>query len=379
MGRNYLAALLFLLVSTTAWAGGIGPTGGSRGGGVATLPPPFAIVQNGACAAQAVNCQVSLASAVTLGNTLVACIADGQNLADTSFVVSDASGGVWMPMTDPVGDNVQNHTANHMHMWWSRNHPAGVTTVTAAHTLSNLFVAMNVAEVGGLGAYPTVDNLTGVIYANQTSIMTGTVVPLAGGQLNGQEFLYGCGTWESFTPTVSVGNLQDSGTGDGTPTSMANAQTAAAGGLGIIGAWQAISDPSKNYGFSWTNPGVQADGAVAAIKIAPSFNNDVSYQTVTISTPTTLTPPLMGDMHIVVTLGSSTTISLAAPRWQGQYAEIDICNAAGAFIPTLNGAAGVTIRGTLPTFTGAANKCDAVGLSYFGANTWLVTGSNTNL
>jgi len=378
MGRSSLAALFVILLVTSARAGGIGPTGGRTGSGVATLPPPFSVPQNSACAALANTCSATLSGSVAAGNTLVACIADGQNLADSSFVVSDTTAGNWMPMTDPFGDNVQNHSLNHMHMWWARSHASGATTVTATHTNGGN-LAMNVAEVAGLGAYPTVDDLTAVVYANQTSIITGNVLPASGGQLNGQEFLYGCGTWETFTPTVSIANLQDPGTGDGTPNSMSNAQAATAGGLGIIGAWQAISDPTKSYGFSWTNPGVQADGAVAAIKIAPSFNNDVSYQTATAGGPITLTPPVAGDMHTVVTMTATATISLAAPQWPGQYAEIDICSGAGGFTPTLVGVGGVTIRGTLPTFTTTANKCDAVGLSYFGANTWLVTGSNTGL
>jgi len=380
MGRASLAALFFLLLATSAWAGGIGPTGGRTGSGVATLPPPFAIFQNSACAAQALNCQVTLASPVTVGNTLVACLADGQVVPDGTFTVSDSGGGNWQVMADPSGDTAPAHSNNHMHMWWARNHPAGVTTVTAAHTNASSFIAMHVAEVAGLGAYPTVDDLTGVIYATTPTMITGTLSPLTGGPQNGQEFLYGCSTFETFVPTVSIANLQDYGTGDSTPNSMSNAQTAAAGGLGIVGAWQAISDPSRNYGFSWTNPGAQADGSVAAIKIAPSFNNDVTYQTATAGGPITLTPPANGDMHTVVTMTATATISLAAPAWPGQYAEVDLCeNGTGGFTPTLAAAAGVTMRGSLPAFVTTPNACNAVGLSYFGANTWLVTGFNTGL
>jgi hypothetical protein len=153
-------------------------------------------------------------------------------------------------------------------MWMSRNHPAGVSTVTFSQPASASFMAVHLIEVSGLRACG-VDVVSGNPYAANTTMATGLLTPaLATG--TAPEFVYGVGSFEVFTPTVAVANPIDYGSGDGTPTALSNAQgTGAAGGIGIVGASQIVIDGSKTYGFSWPNPGQNQAGAIAAFAPCP--------------------------------------------------------------------------------------------------------------
>jgi hypothetical protein len=192
------------------------------------------------------------------------------------------------------------------------------------------------------------------------------------------EFAFGCNNFETFTPTVTVGAVTDYGTGLGMPVGLSNAQVATGGGLGITGAWQVVNSPTQTYGFSWANPaggGGSGDGAIAVFKLAPDLSDNIAVIPYSVAGATTITPTLTGNVHAIATFSATATLSLAAPQWPGQFMELDVCqNSAGAFTPTITGASGVTIRGTMPTFTTTANKCDVLGFSYSAANTWLLTG-----
>ena len=103
--------------------------------------------------------------------------------------------------------------------------------------------------------------------------------------------------------------------------------------------------------------------------------NDVAPVPVAISTATTLVLPAYGHSLQVLTFSASAPATIPQGNWAGQGLILDVCqNGTGGFTPTLSPISGLTLVGTMPTFTQTANKCGDVFIEYFSKTTAYIQG-----
>lgn len=107
--------------------------------------------------------------------------------------------------------------------------------------------------------------------------------------------------------------------------------------------------------------------------------DDVSVIATTVSGTTALTLPLTGHVLENITMAASATIDIPAPSWIGQFMVTNVCqNGTGGYTPIIAGGGGVTLKGTYPTPTTTANKCDICGWAATGSSTWQLSGCSQN-
>ena len=127
-----------------------------------------------------------------------------------------------------------------------------------------------------------------------------------------------------------------------------------------------------------------AGGGAVATRIAgvwqcgnptPAAVNDVAPVPVAIGTATTLVLPAYGHSLQVLTFSASAPATIPQGNWAGQGLILDVCqNGTGGFTPTLPPISGLTLVGTMPTFTQTANKCGDVFIEYFSKTAAYIQG-----
>lgn len=110
------------------------------------------------------------------------------------------------------------------------------------------------------------------------------------------------------------------------------------------------------------------------------ISNDVTPATIVISGATTLTLPAAGHSDQLLTFSATATVTIPQGQWAGQHLNIWVCqNGTGGFTATLTPIAGLTIVGTIPSFTTTANKCGDIGFAFISTTTAHVSGSDSQL
>ena len=227
---------------------------------------------------------------------------------------------------------------------------------------------------------------TAYIYGNKTSnniIWSGTD---AGGIYGltaiASEFV-GNAASQSFFNFVLYGNIN-----------FANDQFASANNFNVFGSSFAAStlgglpsvicDGCTNTGgagvMNWNLPAsVMFENLLSHIQgyATTNYGDNVLPTSVAVSGPTTLVLPTFGHSMQVLTFSASATATIPQGQFAGQHLELYVCqNATGGFTPTLSPIAGLTITGTMPTFTTTASKCGDVGIAYFSTTSAYLSGSN---
>ena len=112
---------------------------------------------------------------------------------------------------------------------------------------------------------------------------------------------------------------------------------------------------------------------------ANRLKNTLTLKAVMVNGDTALTLPPSGNSLQNLTLTANATITIPRGRWPGQHLVTNTCqDDAGDHTPTFAGANGVTLKGTYPTPTATAGKCDLCGWGYTAANVWQLTGCMQN-
>lgn len=105
------------------------------------------------------------------------------------------------------------------------------------------------------------------------------------------------------------------------------------------------------------------------------LSNDVSVKTYTVGTGVFLVLPGSGHVLQNLTFTQTANATIVPGNWIGQFMILNVCqDSTGGWTPGFNHTVGVVIKGSFPTFTTTANKCDMVGLIYVSNLTWQITG-----
>ncbi len=115
-------------------------------------------------------------------------------------------------------------------------------------------------------------------------------------------------------------------------------------------------------------------------KEAPDYVDVSDAVSVTVSGATTLsiTSGVISELQNI-TMSATATIKVPAGNHSPQFLVLNICqDGTGGRTPTVQGDTGITIKGSFPTFTTTASKCDICGLIYTASNTWQISGCSQN-